>query len=278
MRASSLQLFAVMLAPACALGTSTPLDDGAEPSGRRPSMMPAEGSSDAWTLPADVRAAGEAQVGEYVAAGPWDGGSHCAGGLLPGTRALGDYLRGRFGATLTYEGYACQASTADGTRMSMQGSGRAFAIAVPLAGGDANNALGDPIANLLVEHAAELGVQFIVWDGTKWNVSYTGRKDQPYTGSDPHHDRLYVELDPEAGAAPTAFIGGGMPTDPPPSDPPPTDPPPSDPPPTEPPPAEEICADFCFYAFDGVCDDGGPGAEYDDCEYGFDCFDCGPRM
>ena len=32
------------------------------------------------------------------------------------------------------------------------------------------------------------------------------------------------------------------------------------------------------YASDGFCDDGGPGAEYPDCQYGTDCADCGPRQ
>ena len=32
------------------------------------------------------------------------------------------------------------------------------------------------------------------------------------------------------------------------------------------------------YASDGFCDDGGPGAEYPDCQYGTDCADCGPRI
>jgi hypothetical protein len=31
------------------------------------------------------------------------------------------------------------------------------------------------------------------------------------------------------------------------------------------------------YASDGICDDGGPGAKYPDCQYGTDCADCGVR-
>jgi len=37
------------------------------------------------------------------------------------------------------------------------------------------------------------------------------------------------------------------------------------------------CSDTCAYAFDGVCDDGGPGSTYSVCELGTDCGDCGPR-
>lgn len=38
-----------------------------------------------------------------------------------------------------------------------------------------------------------------------------------------------------------------------------------------------LCSDICYYAYDGECDDGGSGADYDVCEYGTDCGDCGPR-
>ena len=37
------------------------------------------------------------------------------------------------------------------------------------------------------------------------------------------------------------------------------------------------CAETCNYASDGGCDDGGPGAEFTDCDRGTDCTDCGPR-
>lgn len=36
-----------------------------------------------------------------------------------------------------------------------------------------------------------------------------------------------------------------------------------------------ICLDTCQFAFDGECDDGGPGAVTAVCEFGTDCFDCG---
>ena len=42
--------------------------------------------------------------------------------------------------------------------------------------------------------------------------------------------------------------------------------------------AEEArCINTCNHASDGDCDDGGPGAEYSNCELGYDCADCGPR-
>merc|ERR1719506_2603012 len=44
--------------------------------------------------------------------------------------------------------------------------------------------------------------------------------------------------------------------------------------------AGRFCDDTCTrtsWRSDGVCDDGGPGSEYDDCAFGTDCTDCGPR-
>jgi len=43
------------------------------------------------------------------------------------------------------------------------------------------------------------------------------------------------------------------------------------------PPASSACSNVCNSAFNGQCDDGGPGAEYAMCSYGSDCRDCGER-
>ena len=37
------------------------------------------------------------------------------------------------------------------------------------------------------------------------------------------------------------------------------------------------CTNACTYAYDGDCDDGGPGADTSLCSFGTDCGDCGPR-
>ena len=36
------------------------------------------------------------------------------------------------------------------------------------------------------------------------------------------------------------------------------------------------CGHECLAAFDGVCDDGGPGSAFETCNLGSDCYDCGP--
>lgn len=40
---------------------------------------------------------------------------------------------------------------------------------------------------------------------------------------------------------------------------------------------EGYCANTCYWAYDGECDDGGTDADWDVCDYGTDCYDCGTR-
>lgn len=74
-----------------------------------------------------------------------------------------------------------------------------------------------------------------------------------------------------------------QPPSPPPAAPPPTPPPPrappAPPPPIAPPavPPIEFCTNECPYKNDQVCDDGGLDSEWNSCERGSDCADCGAR-
>lgn len=45
-----------------------------------------------------------------------------------------------------------------------------------------------------------------------------------------------------------------------------------------PPTVYEYCDNTCPHAYDGVCDDGGPGSLYAVCPVGTDCYDCGVRQ
>jgi C1A family cysteine protease len=42
-------------------------------------------------------------------------------------------------------------------------------------------------------------------------------------------------------------------------------------------PRDTLCSDLCYFAYDGICDDGGAGASTGICDFGTDCFDCGVR-
>ena len=47
--------------------------------------------------------------------------------------------------------------------------------------------------------------------------------------------------------------------------------------PTSPPPTAPSCSNTCTYDTDGLCDDGGQGADFQYCLHGTDCEDCGAR-
>jgi hypothetical protein len=155
-----------------------------------------------WLPPADIRAAGDAQYVAYTAAGSWNGGRNCSGGLKSGTRKVGDFIKSTFAGVSGYGGYACRPNTANTAQLSVHGSGRAMDIMIPLVAGDANNARGDQIANYLVKNAQAMGIQFVIWDRNDWGASRGAPKLRAYTGPSPHTDHIHVELSP-AGAAGT---------------------------------------------------------------------------
>ena len=162
-----------------------------------------------WQIPPDVVAAGDAQHVEYTGAGPWIGEAGCGGGQLPGTQALADWLQQQFPQIYAAYGYSCRAIVGNSSRTSVHGTGRALDLMLPLAGGEADNDLGDPIANYLIEHAEEIGVQYIIWDRWSWRGSRSpGDKSRSYGGSHPHHDHLHVEITPQAADMMTPWFSG----------------------------------------------------------------------
>lgn len=54
-------------------------------------------------------------------------------------------------------------------KLSVHAIGRAIDLMVPMEAGDANNGLGDPVANWLVENAEFIGIQRVIWDKAYWN-------------------------------------------------------------------------------------------------------------
>ena len=62
---------------------------------------------------------------------------------------------------------------------------------------DTREAVGDALANWLVEHSAELGVQYVLFAGYEWSASSAGTRWEVYTGADPHHDHVHMELGPD---------------------------------------------------------------------------------
>lgn len=160
-----------------------------------------------WQIPADVLAIGDTQYVSYTGAGPWIGPSGCGGGLLAGTGELRDYISMYFPQVSGQGGYNCRPINGNGAVTSVHGTGRALDIFIPTIGAEADNDLGDPLANWLIENAEFIGIQYIIWDRGQWNASRSaGTKNSHYSGAHPHNDHLHVELSVEAGNKGTAFF------------------------------------------------------------------------
>lgn len=156
-----------------------------------------------WSIPADVKTVGARVRLTYDAAPRWSGTAGCGGKLLVGSKKLGQHLMAAFDGIESIGGYACRRNTADGSRMSVHGTGRALDVMIPLIGGKADNTRGDKIANWLILNAQRIGVQLIIWDRTVWRA---GRADAAYGGPHPHDDHLHVEITNAAAAEQTPFF------------------------------------------------------------------------
>ena len=149
----------------------------------------------------------------------WDGGAHCSGALTRGAGAVRTFLQGHFHGISSIGGYSCRPNTADTSRMSVHGSGRALDIMIPTDHGDADNGVGDPIANWLIANSHVIGIQYLIWDHTQWSGSRTSGRVRAYTGPIPHIDHIHAELTIAASLEHTGFFTGASttPTSPPPS-------------------------------------------------------------
>ena len=183
-------------------GCTVPTEDVSSARGRLDQPGP-------WAIADATLARGDAQFVPYAGAGPWNGGADCAGGLSSGAAIVRAYLLEHFPQTRVIGGYACRQNTANTAQMSIHAVGRALDIMLPKSNGSADNDLGDPIGAWLIENAETIGIQYIIWDEWTWSASRSvGTKGRTYTGPNPHHDHLHVELGADAGARTTDWFSG----------------------------------------------------------------------
>lgn len=179
------------------LGFSVP------PSTQIPSA-PATGN---WVIPPSVRATGEAQYVRYDSPPAWSGKpGNCSESFTPGASQLKDHILSKHPGVSQIGGYNCRVNSANRSQTSVHGVGRALDIMIPKVSGRANKAVGDPIANWLVKNGEALGVQYIIWNRTKWNGSRSGRKHGSYGGPSPHTDHIHVELNRDGANLKTAWF------------------------------------------------------------------------
>ena len=166
-----------------------------------------------WAPPPEILAIADTYNIQNVQAGTWVGPSGCGGSFLGGTRVFRDWLLEYWPQISSIGGYSCRA-IANSSQMSVHATGRAVDIMIPVdpskpRDASADNDLGDPIANYLLLHADEFGIQGIIWDNMSWYSSRpAGQRFRVYTNTHKHHDHLHVELNPEGAAMGTPWFSG----------------------------------------------------------------------
>jgi hypothetical protein len=163
-----------------------------------------------WHPSPEALAAGYAARITYEDGPAWDGGARCGGGIRPGVRTIGRFLQNLFPQIHDVGGYNCRQNTANPSKTSMHGSGRALDLMIRPVGGGADNARGDVVANLLLVNAEWLGLQCLIWDRTIWAPDHRPTKFGPYGGPNPHVDHLHAEFTTAAAEMQTPFFAAGL--------------------------------------------------------------------
>lgn len=162
-----------------------------------------------WAIPAEVISVAQAHSVPITEGGPWVGESGCSMDFTDGAQALQEWIYA-FWPQVTYiGGYSCRPINGRPELMSVHGTGRALDISIPTIEGEADNDLGDPLANYLLVHAEEIGIQRVIWDRWYWRAGDTPR-DGYYDGAHAHHDHLHIELSVPAGNMETEWFSGPM--------------------------------------------------------------------
>lgn len=114
----------------------------------------------------------------------------CTKGSQPGTRALAAWVLGAYGelGARNLGIYNCRPIRGTNRTTSLHGEGRAW---------DAGFAVGDPdanvLANALVAHSQELGIQCVIYERLIWSARYPDSGWRKYNGTNPHLDHLHIE-------------------------------------------------------------------------------------
>ncbi len=126
--------------------------------------------------------------------------SNCTGTFTPGAASLKEVVLERWSPPVTaVGGYSCRAIVG-GSSTSIHGLGRAIDIMVDSTTPE-GLAKGDEIRNWMINNAANLGVQRVIWNRNTWVANKDGWR--PYTGKNPHVDHLHVEINLSTSTNPT---------------------------------------------------------------------------
>jgi hypothetical protein len=114
----------------------------------------------------------------------------CTGRSQEGAKALMAWYLGAYSAQggTNLGIYNCR-NIAGSQTLSLHGEGRACDLGVPV-----GKQWAQTLADTLVAHSAELGIQLVIYNRKAWSGRrpYDGWRD--FTGDNPHRDHLHVEL------------------------------------------------------------------------------------
>ena len=180
-----------------------PLDDGAPVFSREATYDPPDAECDARYMPDDCTvAAASTQWVDYESA------VDCSGGAQPGATALAEYLDAAFPDNGGYGIYNCR--TIDGTSsLSLHAEGRAIDFMIPTDSSQAygaDNGVGDPVADFLMENAEAIGIQSFIWDRTIYYGDEDAPKHHCVSIEDGHWNHLHIELSWAAARMETAWF------------------------------------------------------------------------
>lgn len=173
-----------------------------------PAPTPAPSTAPRWAPPAAVIAAGDVQTVRYDSPAPWANGAGCTDNFTDGAADLRRHILANFAGITSIGGYSCRVNSANPSETSVHGVGRALDVMIPTVRGNANSAMGDPIANWLIRNASAIGVQYIIWNRMRWAGHRTPHLGN-YTGPSPHVDHIHVELNLAGSRRETPWFTSG---------------------------------------------------------------------
>jgi hypothetical protein len=162
-------------------------------------------------FPKDVTSAPD--KARYDDAASWSGGKNCSGGFTVGAKRLQAWIRANWGAA-TIQGYNCRPNTADRSKTSIHGVGRAsdwFRNA-------GNAAQAAQVASFIQRMSANsaamaraMGVQYWIWNRQQYSVKNTGVVRSRYTGPNHHTDHVHIEQNLAGSKLQTSYwrLAGG---------------------------------------------------------------------
>lgn len=130
--------------------------------------------------------------------GGYVGARRCTGAARPGAKALMAWYLGAYAdeGAANLGIYVCK-SIAGTSTTSLHGEGRADDL-----GSTPYRRLPfmDDVADALVAHSKELGIQCVIHHGKVWSSSHPYDGWRNYHGTDPHNGHIHAELTPWAAA------------------------------------------------------------------------------